>query len=98
MNIYLAPHINTLFSLIRQSAITQYFETYLTSDINQMALEFRTSSETVYLIKEFIYSNFKLENELIVLIEKGQLKAKIDSYNKILHANFSDNRTEIYER
>ena len=85
LNIYLASHINTLYSLIRQSAIVQYFETYLTSDINQMAIEFRTSTE-------------QLESELIALIEKGQLKARIDSYNKVLHAKFSDNRTEIYER
>uniref|UniRef100_A0A915NFL2 PCI domain-containing protein n=1 Tax=Meloidogyne floridensis TaxID=298350 RepID=A0A915NFL2_9BILA len=85
LNIYLAPHISFLYSLIRQSALIQYFDTYLSSEIGQMAIEFRTSVD-------------ELESELISLIEKGLLKAKIDSYKKVLYAKFSDNRTEIYER
>ncbi|KAL7078571.1 hypothetical protein ACQ4LE_002163 [Meloidogyne hapla] len=85
LNIYLAPHISFLYSLIRQSALIQYFDTYLSSEIGQMAVEFRTSVD-------------QLESELISLIEKGLLKAKIDSYKKVLYAKFSDNRTEIYER
>lgn len=47
LNIYLAPHINTLHTSIRQSAIIQYFDSYLTADIGQMAIEFRTSVEQV---------------------------------------------------
>uniref|UniRef100_A0A914HWZ6 PCI domain-containing protein n=1 Tax=Globodera rostochiensis TaxID=31243 RepID=A0A914HWZ6_GLORO len=85
LNIYLAPHINVLYTSIRQSAIIQYFDSYFTADINQMAIEFRTSAE-------------QMESELVTLIERGQLKAKIDSYNKVLHAKFSDNRTDIYNR
>uniref|UniRef100_A0A183BSZ3 PCI domain-containing protein n=1 Tax=Globodera pallida TaxID=36090 RepID=A0A183BSZ3_GLOPA len=85
LNIYLAPHINVLYTSIRQSAIIQYFDSYFTADINQMATEFRTTAE-------------QMESELVTLIERGQLKAKIDSYNKVLHAKFSDNRTDIYNR
>lgn len=107
LNIYLASHITSLYSLIRESAIIQYFETYLTSQINQMALEFRTTAELVsggHLVESGLFNDRKccpflqLEAELIGLIEKGKLRAKIDSYNKILHAKFSDNRTEIYDR
>lgn len=95
----MAAHINALYALIKQSAIKQYFESYLTADINQMALEFRTTLEQVFLCL-LITANvsFQLESELISLIEKGHLKAKIDSYNKILHAKISDNRVDIFER
>ncbi|KAL3115809.1 hypothetical protein niasHT_007814 [Heterodera trifolii] len=85
LNIYLAPHINVLYISIRQSAIIQYFDSYFTADITQMAVEFRTTAE-------------QMESELVTLIERGRLKAKIDSYNKVLHAKFSDNRTDTYDR
>lgn len=39
-----------------------------------------------------------MERELIDLIEKGLLNARIDSYGKILHAKFSDNRVETFNR
>jgi len=85
LDMFLAPHIHQLYALIRQSSIVQYFHPYLSADIRQMAAEFRTSLE-------------EMENELIDLIEKGLLNARIDSYGKVLISKFSDNRVDTYKR
>uniref|UniRef100_A0A915D2L6 PCI domain-containing protein n=1 Tax=Ditylenchus dipsaci TaxID=166011 RepID=A0A915D2L6_9BILA len=85
LDMFLSPHIHQLYALIRQSSIVQYFHPYLTADIRNMAVEFRTSLE-------------EMEIELINLIEKGLLSARIDSYGKILISKFSDNRAETYKR
>lgn len=50
-----------------------------------MADVFRTSAE-------------ELEEELVKLIESGLLSARIDSFNKILHARTTDQRVEIYQK
>lgn len=85
LDMFLSPHINNLYNYIRQSAITQYFRPYLSANIREMAAEFRTSVD-------------EMESELISLIEKGTLNARIDSYGKIVYARSSDNRADIYKR
>lgn len=54
LNVYLAPHIPDLYADIRKRAVTQYFEPYLTADLNEMATEFRTSVQDVSDIPSFI--------------------------------------------
>ena len=39
-----------------------------------------------------------MEEELIRLISEGTLRARIDSYQKTVHAKFVDNRAETYKR
>uniref|UniRef100_A0A914C3R3 PCI domain-containing protein n=1 Tax=Acrobeloides nanus TaxID=290746 RepID=A0A914C3R3_9BILA len=85
LNMYLAPHLDDLYSLIRRRAIIQYCAPYVTTDIRIMAGVFRTSAE-------------ELEEELVKLIELGSLSARIDSFNKILHARSTDQRAEIYQK
>ena len=60
LDIYLAPHINTLFSMIRNRGLVQYFSPYSSADLNKMANSFNTSV-------------INLENELMKLILDGSI-------------------------
>jgi len=83
IDIYLAPHIANLYDLIRNRGLIQYFSPYLSADLHRMADSFNTSV-------------LALEDELSKLILDGQVKARIDSHNKVLHAKGVDQRALTY--
>lgn len=85
LDMYLAPHVNTLYTQIRNRALIQYFSPYLSADMNKMAAAFNTSLAA-------------LEDELMQLILDGQIQARIDSHNKILYAKDIDQRSTTFER
>ena len=82
---YLAPHINTLFSMIRNRGLVQYFSPYSSADLNKMANSFNTTVSD-------------LENELMKLILDGSIQARIDSHNKVLLAQDVDQRSQIFTK
>ena len=84
LDIYLAPHVNSLYSRIRQKALVQYFSPYTSADMRKMAAAFNSSVAV-------------LEDELMHLILEGQIQARIDSHNKILFAQDVDVRTHTFE-
>lgn len=46
LDVYIAPHVNALYTMIRNRALIQYFSPYLSADMNRMAVAFnRTVSE-----------------------------------------------------
>ncbi|KAK2164227.1 hypothetical protein LSH36_67g01013 [Paralvinella palmiformis] len=71
LDMYLAPHITTLYAQIRNRGLCQYFSPYLSADMHKMASAFNTSV-------------LALEDELMTLILEGQINARIDSHNKAL--------------
>ncbi|KAE8752379.1 hypothetical protein FOCC_FOCC000851 [Frankliniella occidentalis] len=85
LDMYLAPHVNTLYSQIRNRALIQYFSPYLSADMRKMASALNTSVHA-------------LEDELMQLILDGQIQARIDSHNKILYAKDADQRSSTFER
>lgn len=85
LDMYLAPHLNTLYTQIRNRALIQYFSPYLSADMTKMAVSFNTSVSA-------------LEDELMQLILDGQIQARIDSHNKILYAKDTDQRSTTFER
>ncbi|XP_043497302.1 COP9 signalosome complex subunit 1 isoform X1 [Polistes fuscatus] len=85
LDIYIAPHVNVLYTQIRNRALIQYFSPYLSADMRRMATAFnRTVPE--------------LEDELMQLILDGQIQARIDSHNKILYAKDVDQRSTTFEK
>ncbi|XP_076302856.1 COP9 signalosome complex subunit 1-like [Lasioglossum baleicum] len=85
LDMYIAPHVNALYTQIRDRALIQYFSPYLSADMRRMATAFnRTVSE--------------LEDELMQLILNGQIQARIDSHNKILYAKDVDQRSTTFEK
>lgn len=67
---YIAPHVNALYTQIRNRALIQYFSPYLSADMRKMASAFNTTV-------------LALEDELMQLILDGQIQARIDSHNKV---------------
>merc|ERR1712096_138600 len=82
---YLAPHINTLFSMIRNRGLVKYFSPYSSADLSRMATSFNTTVAD-------------LENELMKLILDGSIQARIDSHNKVLLAQDVDQRSQTFSR
>ncbi|KFM79956.1 COP9 signalosome complex subunit 1, partial [Stegodyphus mimosarum] len=85
LDMYLAPHVNILYTQIRNRALIQYFSPYSSADMNKMAQAFNTTVSA-------------LEDELMQLILDNQIQARIDSHNKILYAKDIDQRSTTYER
>ncbi|XP_075557516.1 COP9 signalosome subunit 1b isoform X2 [Dermacentor variabilis] len=85
LDVYLASHVNTLYTQIRNRALIQYFSPYLSADMTKMAQAFNTTLGP-------------LEEELMQLILDGQIQARIDSHNKILYAKDIDQRSTTFER
>ncbi|KAL5018991.1 hypothetical protein ScPMuIL_004713 [Solemya velum] len=85
LDMYLAPHVSSLYIQIRNRALCQYFSPYLSADMGKMAQAFNTTVPA-------------LENELMQLILDGQINARIDSHNKILYAKDIDQRSTTFEK
>lgn len=85
LDMYIAPHVNALYTQIRNRALIQYFSPYLSADMRNMATAF---NRTV----------IALENEIMQLILDGQIQARIDSHNKILFAKDADQRSCTFEK
>lgn len=85
LDIYIAPHVNNLYTQIRNRALIQYFSPYLSADMHKMATAFNRTVNA-------------LEDELMQLILDGQIQARIDSHNKILFAKDVDQRSTTFEK
>ncbi|TWW69265.1 COP9 signalosome complex subunit 1 [Takifugu flavidus] len=85
LDMYLAPHVRTLYSQIRNRALIQYFSPYVSADMNKMAQAFNTTVAA-------------LEDELTQLILEGLINARIDSHSKILYARDVDQRSTTFEK
>ena len=85
LDMYIAPHVNALYTQIRNRALVQYFSPYMSADMRVMATAF---NRTV----------IALENEIMQLILDGQIQARIDSHNKILYAKEADHRSATFEK
>ncbi|PHT96547.1 COP9 signalosome complex subunit 1 [Capsicum chinense] len=70
LDMYLAPHVNNLYTQVRNRALIQYFSPYLSADMHKMAASLNTTVG-------------ELEDELMQLILDGQIEARIDSQNKV---------------
>ncbi|XP_012273585.1 COP9 signalosome complex subunit 1 isoform X2 [Orussus abietinus] len=85
LDMYIAPHVNVLYTEIRNRALIQYFSPYLSADMRRMATAFNRTVSA-------------LEDELMQLILDGQIQARIDSHNKILYAKDVDQRSTTFEK
>lgn len=85
LDMYLAPHVERIYRLIRNKALVQYFEPYSSASLYKMAEDFNTSIGD-------------LEREIITLVHDGQIKARIDSHNKILYSKNNDPRAQTFEQ
>jgi COP9 signalosome complex subunit 1 len=85
LDMYLAAHVDSLYTQIRNRALCQYFSPYQSADMSKMATAFNTTVS-------------QLENELTQLILDGKISARIDSHNKVLYAKDTDQRSSTFEK
>jgi len=85
LDLHLHDHVETLYADIRSKALIQYFSPFVTVDMKLMAEAFNTPV-------------MDLERELAKLIMAGQIPARIDSHNKVLHARHADQRTATFQK
>uniref|UniRef100_A0A915D1N4 PCI domain-containing protein n=1 Tax=Ditylenchus dipsaci TaxID=166011 RepID=A0A915D1N4_9BILA len=68
----------------RELSIINYCQPFLNIDINRMAADFNKSVDETL-------------EELVALIEKGLLNARIDNCTKVLHLDVEDSRSAIHQ-
>ncbi|KAI9989551.1 hypothetical protein PInf_019836 [Phytophthora infestans] len=85
LDLYLCEHVENLCKEIRSRGIIQYFYPYLSVDLHQMARTFNTPIAD-------------LEKEICDLIAAERLHARMDSYQKVLHAYHPNQRAATYDR
>ncbi|CAH0485571.1 unnamed protein product [Peronospora farinosa] len=85
LDLYLCEHVDKLCKEIRSRGIIQYFYPYLSVDLRQMACTFNTPTDD-------------LEKEICELITAERLRARMDSYQKVLYAYHPNQRAATYER
>jgi COP9 signalosome complex subunit 1 len=77
LDMYMNPHVEKLYGMIRSKALIQYFTPFASVQMPMMAQAFSTSVP-------------ELQKELTELIMKKDIKARIDSHNKIVYARQAD--------
>lgn len=84
LDMFLAPHVDSLLYAIRKRALQQYLTPYTSVDLRTMAAAFHIAVGP-------------LESEIASLIGEGGLKARLDSDRKLLHAHVADERRAALE-
>jgi COP9 signalosome complex subunit 1 len=101
LDIYLQPHVPNLYRRVRTKSIVQYFAPFSRVTLNAMTQTFGTTA-TPHQIDPASQSNGDatqtqpIEEELISLIEKGLLNAKIDLEARVLVAKESNVRADVH--
>lgn len=83
-DIFLAPHLEAITKSFRDKALCQYVSPFVSVDMNRMAKTFNTEV-------------LDLEKELAKLIQEKQIKARIDSHNKVLFARIIDQKDMTFQ-
>ncbi|KAI8640945.1 26S proteasome subunit RPN7-domain-containing protein [Parasitella parasitica] len=85
LDMYLEPHLDNLLHLVREKAMIQYCIPYSIVDMTKMAQAFNIEVSV-------------LENDLVSLIRKNKISARIDNHKKILCTKKQEKRHEAIER
>ncbi|KAI9771893.1 MAG: hypothetical protein M1840_001663 [Geoglossum simile] len=84
LDIHLQRHVTELYYCVRSKSIVQYFIPFSCVALDSMAQAFVTNEES-------------LENELIEMIQRGILDARIDTQNKLLTSKPTNLRTTAHQ-
>ncbi len=99
LDIYLQPHVPNIYSKIRTKSIVQYFAPFSRVTLDAMAQTFGTTASPQHSIQSSGTSSHNaqsIEDELISLIERGTLNAKIDLEARVLVARESNVRADVH--
>ncbi len=82
---HIASHVLSLTNLIRSKALVQYFQPFSSIRLDRMSQAFGWSVD-------------ELEQQVVQLIQNGEIKARVDRQNKILKAKETDQRAALFGR
>ncbi|KAM5536787.1 hypothetical protein V8D89_009505 [Ganoderma adspersum] len=85
LDVHIASHVLSLTNLIRSKALVQYFQPFSSIRLERMS-------------QAFGWSVGELEQQVVQLIQSGEIKARVDRQNKILKAKETDQRAALFAR
>ncbi|KAF8624719.1 hypothetical protein AX17_007050 [Amanita inopinata Kibby_2008] len=85
IDVHLSPHVQQLTNMIRNWAIILYFQPFTSIRLQRMSEAFGWTVEEV-------------EQNVVNLIQTGQIQGRVDSQNKILQAKKTDYRADLFAR
>lgn len=85
LDMYLSRDVDTIYKLIRDKALIQYVSPFLIADLKRMQEVFETSPD-------------ELEKELLELIERNDISARIDTQRQALHATENNERRTVLSK
>lgn len=72
LDLHLSSHVNALVNEIRNRALVLYFQPFQSIKLERMAAAFGWSVDL-------------LEQQVVTLIQKGEIQARVDRQNKVNH-------------
>jgi len=85
LDLHLNPHLPALMTAIKNRAVVQYFSPFGSVSLERMASAFGWSEEAMM-------------RDVVELVQSGNLKARIDTKNKVLKAYNPSQRSELFKR
>ncbi|KAI0752860.1 PCI-domain-containing protein [Daedaleopsis nitida] len=85
IDLHLWQHVPALTNLIRSKALVQYFQPFASIRLERMS-------------QAFGWSVAELEQQVVSLIQSGEIKARVDRQNKILKAKETDQRAALFAK
>ena len=85
LDMYMNAHVDKLYAMIRSKALIQYFMPFASVKMPTMSEAFGTTVP-------------ELQKELTELIMKKDIKARIDSHNKIVYARQTDQEVSTFHK
>ncbi|KAF7798161.1 hypothetical protein EIP86_009378 [Pleurotus ostreatoroseus] len=85
LDLYLGPHVTALMNKIKNRALVLYFQPFASIRMDRMA-------------RAFGWSVAQLEEQVVTLIQAGEIEARVDRQNKTLKAKETDQRAQLFER
>ncbi|KAI0767344.1 PCI-domain-containing protein [Fomes fomentarius] len=85
VDVHLVQHVLALSNLIRSKALVQYFQPFASIRLERMSQAFGWSVD-------------ELEQQVVNLIQSGEIRARVDRQNKILKAKETDQRAALFAK
>lgn len=85
LDLYASKYLGKLFSKIHELAVVQYFSPFSHAKISRMAEIFGVNQSD-------------METRLVELIGKNKMQARIDNFNKVVIAKYTDLRMDTYTK
>jgi COP9 signalosome complex subunit 1 len=92
LDLFLSAHVDNLFARIRQRSITAYFSSFSQVSIAALAASFPPARRDAGVTPEAA-----MQDELLSMIQHGQLDARLDVVDGMLFAPHRDHRAQTHE-